>query len=226
MMRIRLPFVFLLMFMVYSCSRKNHDDGASIDLGYNYFPVQTGATWIYRVDSIGYDDNSGHTIIDSSRYEYMEQITGTFMDVSGKTGQYVTRSYRMSDTDDWVPAHTWAILKTELNAQKVEENIRYVKLVFPLAADKKWNGNLYNNLGDEQYAVEFYDQPFSPGALSFGQTLKVVQRDEENAIEEIKRYEVYARNTGLVYLLSDSINTQVSGSRGYRFRLTLTSYTP
>jgi hypothetical protein len=53
-----------------------------------------------------------------------------------------------------------------------------------------------------------------------------LQLDELNAIEEIKREEVYARNIGLVYLLSDSINTQVNGSRGYRYRLTLKTYTP
>jgi hypothetical protein len=225
MINSRLVAVFVLFAVASACSKKG-DDPSSVDLGYEYFPAQTGATWIYHVDSLVYDDNTGETTIDTFAYEYKEQITGTFTDVSGKTGQYVTRSFRMHDTLPWEQGNIWTILKTELNAQRTEENTRYVKLVFPLESRKTWNGNLFNNLGEEEYSVETYNEPATVGASSYEQTMKVLQKDEENAIEEIKKYEIYARNVGMVYMLSDSINTQVNGSRGYRFRLTLKSYTP
>jgi len=208
-----------------ACTKKG-DDPSSVDLGYNYYPNQTGATWIYSVDSLAYDDNTGSTTIDTFAFEYKEQVTGTYTDVSGKTGQYITRYFRMNDTLEWQPANTWAVLKTELNAQRVEENVRYVKLVFPLENNKKWDGNAFNNLGEEEYKVEAFDEPITIGASTYEQTVKVLQRDEENAIEEIRKYEIYARNVGLVYMLSDSINTQVNGSRGYRLRYTLKSFTP
>jgi hypothetical protein len=225
MMYTRLICGFLLVSAIVACSRKD-DDPSSVDVGYDYYPVNGGATWVYRVDSFAYDDNTGETTIDTFVFEYREQISGTYTDVNGGTGQFVSRSFKRQEAGEWEPVNAWAVLKTNLNAQRVEENVRFVKLVFPLENNKTWNGNLYNNLGEEEYSVEAFDEPLSLGAATYGHTLKVLHKDEENAIEEIKRYEIYARNVGMIYSLSDSINSQVNGSRGYRLRFTLKSYTP
>jgi hypothetical protein len=224
MIRTRLISAFLLITMIVACSKKKGDE--PVDLGYDYFPIQTGATWIYKVDSLVYDDNTGHTTIDTFTYEYKEQITGTFTDVSGKIGQQLSRYYKLSDTDEWVQVNSWTLLRTEFNAEKVQENTRLVKLVFPLELNKRWNPNMFNAMGEEEYKVTFYNEPYATEATQYSSALMVTHEDEENAIEEIKRYEIYARNAGLVYSLSDSINTQTNGSRGYRFRLTLKSFTP
>jgi hypothetical protein len=125
----------------------------------------------------------------------------------------------------WIPLNQATQIRTALNAQRVQENIRYVKLVFPLEKNKKWNGNLYNALGAEQYTFSYTDNPLTLGSTNYPLTSKVLQQNEVNAIEEIVRYEIYAGNIGLVYALSDSINTQLSGSRGYRYRFSLTSFT-
>jgi hypothetical protein len=178
------------------------------------------------VDSLVYDDNSGQTTIDTFAFQYKEQITGTYTDVTGETAQQISRSFRFSDTLPWTPLNQSLQLRTALNAQKVVENTRYVKLVFPLERNKKWNGNLYNALGSEQYQLNYLDQAATIGAITYPFTAKVTQLNEVNAIEEIIRYEIYARNVGLVYALSDSLNTQLSGSRGYRYRFTLIAYTP
>jgi hypothetical protein len=219
-------YTILILFCLALGACKPEPDTTPVDLGYNYFPTQVGATWIYKVDSLAYDDNTGSTTIDTFTYQYKEQITGTFTDVSGKPAQLVSRFYRERDTMPWIRATNSTLLVTELNAQRVNENIRFVKLVFPLEAQKTWNGNSYNLLGEEEYTVTQFDAPKTVGGIAYGQTLTVLQKDELNFIEEIKREEVYARNTGLVYLLSDSINTQVNGSRGFRYRLTLKTFTP
>lgn len=221
-MRYRLFLVIALAFA--ACKPESSEE--DVDLGYNYFPTQVGATWVYNVDSIAYDDNTGSTTIDTFTYQYREQIEGTFVDATGKTAQLVSRFFRNHDTLPWVRASNATLLKTELNAQKVSENIRFVKLVFPLEQYKTWNGNSYNGLGEEEYSVKSFDEPVKVGGITYPQSVTVLQAEELNFVKEIKREEVYARNTGLVYLLSDSIDTQVSGSRGYRYRLTLKSYTP
>lgn len=216
--------ILFLFLALAACKPESNEE--DVDLGYNYFPAQVGASWIYHVDSIAYDDNSGSTTIDTFSYQYKEQITGTFVDATGKTAQLVSRFFRNHDTMLWVRANNATLLKTELNAQKVSENIRYVKLVFPLEQFKTWNGNINNTLGEEEYTVRSFDAPVTVGGIQYPQTVTVLQKEELNFVKEIKREEVYARNTGLVYLLSDSIDTQVSGSRGYRYRLTLKSFTP
>ena len=220
----RYTILFIFSLALWAC--KDDTDDKPVDVGYNYFPNQVGATWIYNVDSIAYDDNTGSTTIDTFTYQYKEQITGTFTDVSGKSAQLINRFYRERDTMPWIRANNATLIVTELNAQRVNENIRFVKLVFPPEHQKTWNGNSYNMLGEEEYTITDFDKPQTIGGVSYAQTLTVLQKDELNFIEEIKREEVYARNAGLVYLLSDSINTQVSGSRGYRYRLTLKTYTP
>lgn len=215
----------LLSAVIISCSDSKSDE-EQVDLGYNYFPTQTGATWLYKVDSLVYDDNSGQTTIDTFVFQYKEQITGSFTDVTGEAAQQISRFYRYNDTLPWIALNQWTQMRTALNAQRVQENTRYVKLVFPLEKNKKWNGNLYNAKGSEQYALSYFDQPSTIGNTTYPLTARVQQQNEENAIEEIIRYEIYARDIGLVYALSDSLNTQSAGSRGYRYRFTLISYTP
>jgi hypothetical protein len=207
-----------------ACTQQTEPD--AVDLGYAFFPSQIGATWIYHVDSLVYDDNSGFTTIDTFEYQYKEQITGTYINGSGKTEQLVSRYIKKVDTLNWEQLNTYTLLKTDLNAQKTIENIRFVKLVFPLTLNKKWDGNAYNSLGNEEYVVSTFNTSQTIGSSIYDNTLTVIQKNEDNAVEEIKRAEIYARNIGLVYLVSDSINTQVGGSRGFRYRLTLTSYTP
>jgi hypothetical protein len=216
-------FIFLSCALV-ACKPDSGDE--TVDVGYAYFPVQVGATWVYDVDSISYDDNTGSTVIDTISYQYKEEITGTFKDATGKTGQLVSRYFRDRDTMPWIRVANATLLLTELDAQKVQENIRFAKLVFPLGNEKKWNGNAYNQLGKEEYEITSFDATRSMGGKVYDKTLNVLQEDELNAVDEIRREEVYARNTGLIYLVSDSINTQISGSRGYRYRLTLKSFTP
>ncbi|MES2778553.1 MAG: hypothetical protein V4651_01530 [Bacteroidota bacterium] len=222
--------VLLISTFVISCSDSKSDE-ENIDLGYNYFPTQVGATWIYDVDSLIYDDNTGQTTIDTVTYQYKEQITGVYKDVTGETAQLISRYYRYSDTLPWTVLNQSTQMLTALNAQRVQENTRYVKLVFPLAKNKTWNGNLYNALDAAPYKVSYLDEQLIVGNTSYPLTVKVQQKNEENAVKEIIRYEVYARNVGLVYSLSDSLDTQytLSGdplTRGYRYRFTLVSYTP
>jgi hypothetical protein len=216
--------VYTYIISLVACTQQTEPD--AVDLGYDYFPSQIGATWIYQVDSLVYDDNSGFTTIDTFIYQYKEQITGTYINGSGKTEQLVNRYVKKVDTLNWEQLNTYTLLKTDLNAQKTIENIRFVKLVFPLTLNKKWDGNAYNSLGNEEYVVSAFNTSQTIGSSIYDNTLTVIQKNENNAVEEIKRAEIYARNIGLVYLISDSINTQVGGSRGFRYRLTLTSYTP
>jgi hypothetical protein len=224
-MHTRVLFFIVMSSLLTACADSKSGDDA-VDLGYNYFPTQTGATWVYHVDSLVYDDNSGQTTIDTFSFQYKEQITGTYTDVTGETAQQVSRFFRYSDTLPWTGLNQWTQMRTALNAQKVEENTRFVKLVFPLERNKKWNGNIYNALGSEQCVLNYVDQPATIGSISYPLTAKVTRKNEVNAIEEIIRYEIYARNIGVVYALSDSLNTQLSGSRGFRYRLTLISFTP
>ncbi len=219
-------YLFLLTAVMAVACSKPAADTTPVDLGYNYYPLATGDTRVYHVDSIVYDNNSGFTTIDTFTYFYKETVGEIFTDLAGKQNRMIHRYFRWSDTLPWTEANTSTALINELQVQRVDENTRFVKLVFPPEKAKIWNGNMFNALPPENWQITALDEQVKVGSITYPQTMQVVQKNEINFIEEIVRYERYARNIGMVYLLSDSINTQVEGSRGYRYRLTLLSFTP
>jgi hypothetical protein len=222
-------FVLLLLTVSFACKKKS-DDTSAVDTTYDYFPVDIGRTWVYDVDSIVYDDNTGVTKIDTFSYQYKETITAGITDDMGKPAMQLERYFRQNDSDMWHRANSWIISRDNLTAQKVQENIRYVKLVFPLNINKVWDENVYNNTGSNLDSLNYFDGPATVNGQSFPKTLKVIRSEEENIIEEIVKSEIYARNVGLIYLQSDSINTQPidtlgnTRSRGYRYHLKIRSY--
>lgn len=178
---------------------------------------------MYRVDSIAYDDNGAQTI-DTFYYQYKEEIGEEYTDDAGKQAFIVKRYYRDNDSTEWIPTTNYTVQLVGNTLQKVEDNVRIVKLVFPLRDRLSWDGNMYNNKGDQLFRIIDYKKAYALNNVSVT-SLKVQQWNIQNFIEEIKRYEIYADNIGMVELLFDSLNTQDSGTRGFRYRLTLTSYT-
>jgi hypothetical protein len=225
----KLSCLLFILSLIISC--KKNDSTATVDSTNNYFPIDIGHTWIYDVDSIGYDDNTGATVIDSSHhYQYKETITENFIDAEGKPSQKLARYYRKNDTDTWVTANVWVIKRDNLRAEKIQENVRFVKLIFPLSVNSFWNGNIFNNIGSDKYFVDNFDQPATVNGIYYDKTLKVRRDSSINAIEEIRQFEIYARNIGLIYFQSDSINTQpidtsnLTKSRGFRYYVKLKSF--
>jgi hypothetical protein len=215
--------VFSLLLVLNACKQKDDTNLTVSDLGYNYYPYQTkGSKWIYKVDSLVFDDNTGSTQIDTFNYEYMEEVGDTFYDDAGIIGYRINRYYKFADSLPWVQVDAAVSQQNELRAERVDANIRTVKLVFPIAEGKRWNGNMFNALDPLTYRIQWYEQPFD----IFPKTIYIQHISENNFIDTINRYEVYGRNIGLVYFFSDSINTQETGSRGFRYSYRLHTYIP
>lgn len=208
----------LAVILVQACTKD--EKVAEPEVGYAYFPLSNGKQYIYRIDSISYDNNSGFTQIDTFKYYYKEQIGESFTDNTGLINFRINRFYSDSLDSSWIETTQWVASTSELYAIRTEDNRSYVKLLFPLSNTKSWDGNLFNNLGFERYRIINLDVPYQ----NYAATLQVQQKNDSNAIELIRRNEIYAKGIGLVYLKSDSINTQSSGSRGYRLQQTLISH--
>lgn len=208
-----------------SCNRNEEEDNVG-SIGAEYYPIKLGSTWIYDVDSIAYDDNGPTQAIDTFYYRYKETITDTEVDGTGNLEYVVSRYFSVSDTgENWQPVKRYVVQNVNNKIQRVEENVRYVKLVFPLKERNSWNGNMYNGKEPLSYRVQEFKQPYAFNGAS-SQSIKIDQYNVKNIIEEIKRYERYAKNIGLVQLLFDSLNTQTAGTKGFRYRLKLKSYQP
>lgn len=199
------------MLLIVSC--KKDKPVTPINYSYNYFPDNVGHYVIYNVDSISVNQLSV-TIVDTFRYQIKEVIDSIFPDASGRPTQRISRYKRSDSTQPWVIQKVWSGNLTQTTAERVEDNYRFVRLIFPVSVNATWNGNVYNTLGEMDYQYTAVDVPSSINNTNFDSTLTVLQDSNVNLVQHQFYLEKYARNVGLVYkdmidLESDSIIFQL-----------------
>ena len=164
-------FSFLSAISLYSC-KKDKPTETTQDFGYNYFPDEVGNYIIYTVDSIHYDD-AGNFPHDTTRYLLMEKNESIFYDNTNRPTVRMERYkkyYNDSipyDAMQWVLTDVWTANKTTTTLEKKEENIIFLKLIFPVKLGKIWNGNSYNSLSPQDYEIISADQPDIMNSISF-----------------------------------------------------------
>lgn len=193
-------FLFAALTSLLSCKK----DTEVIDPGYAYFPDATGQYVIYEGDSIQYNDDleSPH---DTFRFMVKEVIESVFYDNEGRPTLRIERYYKMENDTipysamQWKLSDVWSANRTATSAERVEEDQRYVKLIFPLAEGKKWNGNAYNTQGAWEYEYSSVHEGGTVNGKTFDSIATVLQRDESNLVERVFAQEKYAKNVGLIY---------------------------
>lgn len=207
-----------LLLIGFSACKTNADDldVPNYENGSKYYPLDSGIIRHYQVDSIAYDDNTG--AIDTFRFVLEEEIIGTIVGQFQEPHWVIKRSVKKELSQIWEPRASLFVLGTPNNLQVVEENNRFVKLVFPLGNTNTWNGNMYNNLGRRNYLLQFKEQAFTLEDTSFIDCAQIQEANIKNAIEEVFVRSVYAANIGLVDFTNIYLNTQTSGTSGYAIR--------
>lgn len=218
-----LPLAIILS--VFSC--KDKSDTLAINYQYDYAPVDSGHYVIYDVDSIVYG-----TSRDTASYQLMEIVTDTFYDNLNEQAYRLERFRRADENSPWGIDRVWYTKRTATNFQKVEDDIKFVKLVFPPAQDEEWNGNLFVPTVEPfkiyrnwNYQYTEVNAPYTIGSLSFDSTLTVLEVDDENLIEKTLRKEVYAKGVGLIYQEWESLTKEVTTDwitgpkSGFRIRM-------
>lgn len=186
---------FSLSMLFYSCAPVVEPP---IDMGYNFFPLDTGRYYIYNVDSIYiYCDLS---VNDTSHYQVKEYYESVVLDANNDPVIRIERYYRADSTQSWtlMTPDIWFVDSTITRLEKIEENIRLVKMNFPVSEGLTWNGNAYNVLGPQDYTYLQVDVPFTNGIFSFDSTVTVEQFNDTNMIEHYYFSETFARNVGMV----------------------------
>ncbi|MCD6366363.1 MAG: hypothetical protein J7L46_02365 [Bacteroidales bacterium] len=196
--------VTVLSFTLFSCHKDNTPD--QFFTGKSYFPLETGNEIIYRITEINIDKASA--IYDTTVYQIKERIDSLFTDASGKPAYRLERYWRMDTAAQWVIKDVWEVQINELNVQKVEENIRFVKLVFPAETGQVWDGNAYNDLDAQDYQILTANIPETINNLPFDSVLTVEQQNEESLISKKYEVEKFANGIGLVYKETTDLYSQ------------------
>jgi len=173
------------------------EDRKPADIGTDYLPVAVGNYQIYAVEETQYNAITGMTEL---HYQLMTEVIDSFPGTDGTATYVIHRSKRNTDTDSWTYLDTWSMRVTDTEAIVNEENISYVKLIFPAGNGRTWNGNKFNNSDEDDYDMTLVDRPYTLDNQAFDKTLIVDQEDNQDFIVyQDKRSEVFARGIGLIY---------------------------
>ena len=172
----------------------------------DFYPIDSGCYVQYQVDSIRYRYATPVQFRDTVRYQWMEVIGDTFYDATGQT-QYRVECWRRADSNaSWQIDRIGAISAYSSRIEKVEDDVRYIRLVFPVADGIKWNGNSFapdngsfEFLKNWEYIYEAVNRSFTVPYGIFSSTCRVVETDQENLVEKMRSQVVYARDVGPIY---------------------------
>ncbi len=224
-----LALLFLSSVIIFSC--KKDPVATTVNQDQKYFPLQVGRSIVYTVDSIHFNDVTMTS--DTTHFQLKEEISSSFYDSAGGETFMISRYRRMNDTLNWFETDEWSAMVNKSRAEKTEENLRFVKLIFPIADGISWSGNQYidtsNGLANYSGWVYRYSDVHAGkilNGLSFDSTVTVTEYDNENLIEKDLEMEVYAKNFGLVYRIQQHVSKQdVSASWNHPEKGTIVIYT-
>jgi hypothetical protein len=231
--RLVFSFISALIILSYSCK---DDEVVTIDQShdYSYFPLEQGFWVEYNADSIVHltDDDANDVDTSITRYHFQirEEIDSSFMDGENQKAYCIKRYRRDSDTLPWEFMNVWTAKITPYSAQRVEDNIRYIRLHFPITADATWKGNAYNFYSsDEDYVYENLYEPGQYNNLTFDSTISVLQYDFLSHINRIYKKEIYGPRVGMLFKQIDSVSTTNTSNgtiilSGIEYQLNIVGY--
>jgi hypothetical protein len=187
-------FSSVLLFLL-ACEK---DTTEEISFDYEYYDLTPGRFCIYDVVDIEHDENQA-VQHDTAYYQLKTVIGDTFIDNSGRITRKFLRYTRDSIQDNWLLKDVWTTLIENNKAELVEENQRIVKLVFKPTYEKVWNINMFNISSKINARYAAIDQPFTIGNQVFDKTLKVDIQNFFSLVDDRVKYDVYAKNVGLIY---------------------------
>lgn len=192
-----ISFAFVVMLFLANCKKENT---APNSIDYSYFPLTINSEIEYKVTKIKID--APVNVYDTQVYYLKERIDSFYFDETGNKIYRIERYKRNDNLSNWEISDAWMAQIVNNQAHKVEENIRYVKMVFPLKLNLKWDGNAHNTLEKQIYNVEKLDESWK----LYDSTCLIVQQNKESLIDKYYQSERYAKNVGLVEKVAINIS--------------------
>ena len=221
---------FILLFAFFCCSTSS-EVKLSIQ---SYYPLRVGNYQIYDVSQTTFNRlTCAETSQSVLTYQLKMVITDSMANAEGGFTYVVHRYGRLDPTAAWTDSATWTTRISNGSVINSENDVVFVKLVYPFSTTAKWNGNLYNSLGYDSMKVKSIGQPYAVSSGNkFNNTVTVVQSDEKNFVYQDSRFEVYANAVGLVYKSKVMLNyftdaacfTQLDIKTGVIYTQSLNSY--
>ena len=188
--------ITLFCFLILACN-SDEIDPDFIGVGYPFFPLNVGDFRVYDIEEINYQFEMATT----SNFQFRTEVVDSFENQAGETTYVIHTFERPDSAEDWDFIQTNSARLTDTQAILIEGNIPELKLVFPIATGKTWDGNALNNLESDEFVMDSLFVPYiTVAGDTISETLTVIQEDnQEFIVNLISNHEIYGLNMGLVY---------------------------
>ena len=195
------------------------------DLGLGYFPNVIGSWIEYQVDSIGRDDEAG--VHDTVSYRLKEKVVEAYYDPQGRLAYRIHRMVRNAD-NLWVVRDVWTRTVSTSAAETTEENLRRLKISFPVALGRAWDMNVYNVEEELELTHREIGIAYTVNGLAFDKTTLVEATFESNFVDTLIFQERYAEGVGMISKRTQDTNTQfpnnVLRTKGVYFTMSIVAF--
>lgn len=198
-------YIAFIIMAFFSC-KKNEEQSKLKKIDYTYQPINIGSYIMYDVTEINIDKPI--SIYDTLTYQLKELIESSFIGSNGKIQYRIERYIRNNDTLPWQISDVWSEYFLDNKFVKVEENIPYIKINFPIELDKSWDGNKLNYLDSSEYLITKVNESEIINNINLDSVITITSFDEESLIDKKSIFEKYSKNIGLVEKVSIEINSQ------------------
>lgn len=216
-----MKYLFAITTLLFLFSCKTEEDTFQLETGEEYFPLAIGKYVVYEMDSTIYDPN-GTEMVRQSFTQLREEIVDTLRDANDELVYKVEQFTRLGDTLPWAIQNVYTTSIVNNQAQRTEENLKFIKMTFPVRDNNSWDGNIFIDdativivAGETiemfkgwDYRITEVDLVDTIGGEIFEPVVLIEQADNENAIELRSSIEKYAPNVGLIYKEISILDTQ------------------
>ncbi|MEK0422083.1 MAG: hypothetical protein EBV15_01505 [Bacteroidetes bacterium] len=208
-----LSILVLAVLVVFGCRKDslNKDGHESLS---DWIKFSKNSRCIYRVDSIAF--RRDNPLPDTFSFEYMEIVDTVFFDNVNEPAARMKIVTRKDSLDFWQFRRMYYAKTTEAFYERIEDNIRLLKISFPPAEDVLWNLNSRNNLPPVMLSYQNLYEPYQGEFMKSDTTLTVVGKEINNALEKYKYLEVYGKGIGLMYREKTEMLKQGNNWDGYK----------
>lgn len=182
--------ILLIMLIVMAC-KKSED---APDFGYEYFGLTEGRYVSYDVMEISHDITS-----DTLKYILKTVVGENIVDNQGRTAKKLYRYAYDWETNELIDERVWTSIIDQGRGEVVEENQRKIRMVFAVTIDKTWDVNAFIPEEEQEVFYEDIDLPYTINNFSLESTVRVEYEDYFTLVDYNRKYEVYAKNIGLVH---------------------------
>ena len=193
MLRLSVLLVSCCWLALLSC---HPSETVPIKTGQDYVPLVTGHFVVYDVTEQRFSLTAAPV---TSTYQLKETVGASYTDVTGQPAFRLQRFRRANAQAIWQTDSLWTARIDSRMAIRTENGADFVKLIFPSVERSRWNGNQFNQYGEDTYELRNVNQPYSVGNQAFTETVTILQQNDSTLVSQDRRMEVYARQIGIVY---------------------------